>query len=131
MQISARNFGYVFGAAYIVVGLVGFALTGFSDFAASDGHMLLFFEINPLHNVVHLLIGAGMVGAAFAGELAARRVTGLVVVTYAVVGVLGFFLVDQEALNIFALNHADNALHLLSAATGLLVLTRIPAPARA
>jgi hypothetical protein len=56
--------------------------------------MLLFFEINPLHNVVHLLIGSGMVGAAFAGELAARRMTALVVATYAVVGVLGFFLVD-------------------------------------
>lgn len=131
MQISARNFGFIFGAAYIVVGLVGFALTGLSDFAASDGHMLLFFEVNPLHNIVHLLIGAGMVGAAFAGEFAARRVTALVVATYAVVGVLGFFLVDQEALNIFALNHADNALHLLSAATGLLVLTRTPVPARA
>jgi hypothetical protein len=131
MQVSARNFGYVFGAAYIVVGLVGFALTGFSDFAAPDGHMLLFFEINPLHNVVHLLIGSALVGAATVGELAARRVAGAVVVTYALVGVLGFFLVDQEALNIFALNHADNALHLLSAASGLLVLTRTTAPARA
>ena len=64
MQISARNFGFVFGAAYILVGLVGFALTGFSDFAAPDGHLLLVFEINPLHNVVHLLIGSAMIGAA-------------------------------------------------------------------
>jgi hypothetical protein len=131
MQISARSFGYVFGAAYILVGLVGFALTGFSDFAAPDGHLLLFFEINPLHNVVHLLIGSALVGAATIGELAARRTAGAVVVTYAVVGVLGFFLVDQGALNIFALNHADNALHLLSAAAGLLVLMRAPATARA
>jgi hypothetical protein len=35
--MAVRRFALVFGAVYGLVGLAGFALTGFGDFAASEG----------------------------------------------------------------------------------------------
>ena len=53
-----QTLALVFGAIYLLVGIVGFFVTGFSDFFAHDtGKHLLFFEINGMHNVVHILIG--------------------------------------------------------------------------
>jgi len=53
-----RTFGYVFGGTYVLVGLVGFAVTGGIGFAASQGKNLIFFGVNPLHNLVHIAVGA-------------------------------------------------------------------------
>src|SRR5258708_39537253 len=57
----------VFGAVYTLVGLVGFAVTGFSG-----NGTLIIFDLSVLHNIVHLVIGgAGL--AAFASGPAASR----------------------------------------------------------
>src|SRR5215213_5065493 len=45
------------GAIYTLVGLLGFLVTGLDNFAAETNKTLLGFEINPLHNLVHLAIG--------------------------------------------------------------------------
>src|SRR4029453_8756991 len=51
----------VFGAVYVLVGLLGFAVTGGVGFIATDGGLLLgIFQVNPLHNVAHILIGAAL-----------------------------------------------------------------------
>ena len=51
----------IFGAVYILVGLLGFAVTGGVGFLATEGGLLLgIFMVNPLHNVAHLLIGAAL-----------------------------------------------------------------------
>src|SRR3712207_8517045 len=39
-----------------------------AGFAASQGPKLILFEINPLHNIVHLAIGGALLAAARAGE---------------------------------------------------------------
>ncbi|MCI0689393.1 MAG: DUF4383 domain-containing protein [Sporichthyaceae bacterium] len=107
--------GLVFGVVYILVGLVGFAITGAGGFAAHDGgHKLILFEINPLHNIVHLAVGALLALAAVRGAASARAVNTLVGAVYLAVGVVGLFLTSSEA-NILALNHPDNGLHLASA----------------
>jgi hypothetical protein len=50
------------GAVYTLIGILGFLVTGFENFAAETDKTLLGFEINPLHNLVHLAIGlAGLV----------------------------------------------------------------------
>jgi hypothetical protein len=60
------------GVVFLLVGVTGFLVTGFDGFADPDGELLLgFFEINPLHNVVHLLIGA--TGVALWQPLARAR----------------------------------------------------------
>ena len=109
--------GLAFGAIYLLVGIVGFFITGFDHFADNEEHeMLLFFMINPLHNVVHLLIG--VVGLALSRTLAGAKTFGLLLaVGYGLAFVYGVIAVgkDWDFLNI---NWADNVLHLLSAVVG-------------
>jgi hypothetical protein len=106
--------GMTFGIVYLLVGLAGFAVTGGVGFAATDGNPLILFEVNPLHNIVHLLVGALLLGGALRGPRVAKGVNTLVGGVYLLVGLLGLFLVGSSA-NILALNGADNVLHFASA----------------
>jgi hypothetical protein len=108
-----------FGAVYVVVGLIGFVVDS-SGFAETDGGKIFgIFEVNPLHNVAHLLIGAALLLGS--RTLPAARAVNLTVgAAYLALGVLGLFILDSEA-NILALNGADNGLHLASAALLLAV----------
>ena len=105
----------IFGAVYLVVGALGFAVTGGVGFIATEGGLLLgIFEVNPLHNIAHLLIGAALLIAGLASAPAAKTVNIIVGATYLLLGIVGFFLVGT-ALNILALNTFDHFLHLASA----------------
>ena len=103
----------VFGAVYLLVGLAGFLVTGGLPFAGQQGNALVVFDVNPLHNVVHLGIGLALLLASrsVAGARATNATIGAV---YLLVGVLGLFLIGSGA-NILALIGADNVLHLASA----------------
>ncbi|UBH05139.1 hypothetical protein K8P10_000650 [Leucobacter sp. Psy1] len=110
-----RLLGVVFGAVYLLVGLLGFTVTGGVDFIATDGGLLLgIFEVNPLHNVAHLLIGAVLLIAGLASTPAAKGANGVIGAAYLLLGIVGFFIADTAA-NILALNTADHVLHLGSA----------------
>lgn len=126
-----RLFASVFGAVYIAVGLVGFAVTGVDGFAATEGSELIVFGLNGLHNLVHVAVGGLLLLGTSSNAGQNRAVVGLVSAVYAVVGVAGFFLVGTGA-NILALNHPDNVLHLITAVAGAgaLAAGRRPAEAR-
>ena len=112
-----RTVALAFGAVYLLVGILGFAVTAGVDLAARDGELLLgVFEVNPLHNIVHLAIGAVLLAAGFAGTAAARAACTVVGIGYLVVGIVGMFMAGEQSANILAVNGADNALHLASAA---------------
>jgi hypothetical protein len=105
----------IFGAVYLLVGLLGFAVTGGVGFVATKGGLLLgIFEVNPLHNIAHLLIGAALLIAGLTRVAAAKAVNTTVGAVYLLLGIIGFFLVGTGA-NILALNTPDHFLHLLSA----------------
>ncbi|MBM3716860.1 DUF4383 domain-containing protein [Microbacterium enclense] len=105
----------VFGAVYLLVGLLGFAVTGGVGFISTSGNLLLgVFEVNPLHNIAHLLIGAALLIAGLANVRAAKSVNVTVGAVYLLLGIVGFFLVGTAA-NILALNTPDHFLHLASA----------------
>ena len=77
----ARTVAAVFGAVYVVTGLVGFVL---------ETPLFGLFEVNTLHNIVHLLLGAILLYGATSTPVAVmitRGVGGLLVV----LGILGFF----------------------------------------
>ncbi len=58
----------IFGAVYLLVGLLGVAVTGGVGFISTDGGLLLgIFEVNPLHNIAHLLIGAALLFSGIHG----------------------------------------------------------------
>ena len=105
----------VFGAVYLLVGLLGFAFTGGVGFVATQGGLILgIFEVNPLHNVAHLLIGAALLIAGLTRAAAAKAVNITVGAVYLLLGIVGFVLVGTGA-NILALNTPDHFLHLVSA----------------
>ncbi len=102
----------VFGAVYALVGLAGFFVS--ETFAGTDDDTLLGFEVNHLHDLVHLLIGLALLAASRRTE-SARRLNLLIGGTYVVLGLVGWF-VDDTAANVIALNEPDHLLHLASGA---------------
>lgn len=117
----AQWLALVIGVVYVLVGLVGFAVTGFDGFAEPDGELLLGFEVNPLHNIVHLLIGAA--GLALWNRLDRARVYGwLLAIGYGATFVYGLFVANSDdPANFLAINQADNWLHAASALAGLAI----------
>src|SRR3954447_16862937 len=110
----------VFGGVYLLVGIVGFFVTGFDDFAGNHQHeMLLFFMINPLHNIVHIVIG--IAGLLLARTLGGARTYGwLLTVGYAAAFVYGL-IAAGESWDFLNINAADNVLHILTAVVGLVI----------
>ena len=121
----------VFGAVYLLVGLLGFFYVEGIPFAGpnptnSGSNLILgIFEVNPLHNVAHLLIGAALLIAGLASAAAARGTNITIGAVYLLLGIVGFFLAapnnGTSALNFLALNTADQFLHLATAVVLLVV----------
>ena len=104
-----------FGAIYVLVGIAGFFVA--ENFIGQEGDLLLGFQVNHLHNIVHLLIGVALLAAS--KKLATARSANLAIgITYVALAVIGPF-VTRTDLNIVALNTADHFLH---AASGLLLV---------
>ncbi len=117
-RTPAQTFALAFGAVYLLIGILGFFVTGFDGFAAeSYNEKLIVFPLNPLHNLVHLVIGAVWVGASRRHDTAKSTNTAIGV-AYLLVAVLGFlgvlkFLAIEDA------SSSDNWLHLVSGALSI------------
>lgn len=111
-----QTLALVVGAVYLLIGIVGFFITGFDNFFGHTGQTLVGFEINGMHNVVHLLVGVA--GLALARTLAGARTFGLLLaVAYGAAFLYGLFAVGRD-WDFLSLNWADNILHLVSAVVG-------------
>ena len=117
-KTPAQMFALAFGIVYIVVGLVGFAITGFDNFAdnAEPGEKLILFAINPLHNVAHLGVGALLLIGSSKHDTA-KSVNLVVGIVYLLLGILGVagVLVNELINN----NSADTFLHFATAALAI------------
>lgn len=109
----------IFGAVYVLVGLLGFlgepiVVEGaHENMESASGDLLGLFPINALHNIVHLAIGAFLLWGATQHDravLSARVVGGV----YLVVGLLG--LVAPDTFGLMPIGGNDVWLHLASAA---------------
>ena len=91
------------GAVYTLVGLLGFFVTGFDNFAAETDETLLGFEVNPLHNIVHLAIG--LAGLALWRRLDTARTYGwLLAAGYGLAFVYGLFAAGNSDINFLSIN---------------------------
>jgi hypothetical protein len=119
----ARGFALVFGAVYVVVGLLGFIrpLTDAPGDALLHHHtakLLGVFSINWFHNIAHIAIGVlGLVAARQTGT--SRLYARAIGVAYAGLFVIGLF--TGDFLDILPLNGPDNVLHLASAVVALAI----------
>ncbi|MGY1785605.1 DUF4383 domain-containing protein [Geodermatophilus sp. SYSU D00698] len=118
-----QTLALAFGVVYLLVGIVGFFITGFDGFASNrtDGNTdtLLGFMINPLHNVVHVVIG--LAGVLLSRTLAGARTYGwLLAVGYGAAFVYGLIAIDQD-WDFLNVNAADNVLHVATAVVGLVI----------
>jgi hypothetical protein len=116
-RTPAQTFGMTFGVLYLLVGLLGFLVTGFSNFAQDTNTQLIIFDVNPLHNIVHLLIGAALLGGARTHD-SAKTMNTVVGVAYLGVAVIGIF----GVLEFLAIDRGlvpDFWLHLLSGILGV------------
>jgi hypothetical protein len=109
----AKTFALVFGAVYLLVGILGFIL---------PSPLLSIFGVNPLHNIVHVAIGAlWLVSATLApmGADSPRTASAVIGVVLLIVAALGFALPDtfNNLLNPDGNGTlADNLLHLVTGA---------------
>ena len=125
--------GYVFGAVYLLVGLLGFTVSGGHDFAGMRRRQ----AARPVHGqpAAQRRAPAHRRAAGAGARPAARRwpagSTPLVGGVYLLLGLVGLFILTND-VNILALNTPDNVLHFGSAAIllGVGLCRPAAAPAR-
>ncbi len=100
-----------FGAVFLLIGVLGF-IPGIT----TDDKLLGLFQVNTLHNLVHILSGIAALAAA-RSEAYARTYFQVFGAVYALVTLVGF--VMKSVLGLFPVNPADNLLHLVIAAAAL------------
>ncbi len=108
----------IIGATLVLAGILGFLVdAGFDIGDGVSGDRLIVFEVNGIHNLVH--IGSGLLLLAMA-NVASTAKLGLIAfgVVYALVTVIG--LIDgNDVLGLIPVNGADNVLHLALTAAAL------------
>lgn len=103
----------VLGAIFLLIGIIGLFIAG-DHVVSTEGVSLLGFEVNHLHNIVHIVIGGILLAAGLKSIPLAKKANATVGAVYFLVGVIGLFIINTS-LNILALNAADNVLHFVSA----------------
>jgi hypothetical protein len=109
----------IVGVVMTIFGIIGFAVTGFDNFASSSiGDTLLGFEMNPMFNAVSLVVGiAGLV--LWRNDMQSRAYCSAIALLFAVAFVYGLFVVDStDATNFLSLNAADLVLYAVTALVG-------------
>jgi hypothetical protein len=114
-KTPGQLFGLVFGAVYVLVGILGFI-----DPLVDDDRLLGIFGITPLHNVAHLAVGALLLFGSRAPDTArmANLVAGIVYLLLGVLGLFGILIEDGQAIDLNN-NAAGTVLHFATAALAL------------
>jgi len=105
-----KNILYLLGAVLVIVGLLGFV----------NHPVLGIFEVNTLHNLIHLASGILAIVFAGMGTAQGKKFALVLGVVYALVTILGFLL-GGNIFNLIMTNMADNLLHLALAVVFLAI----------
>ena len=110
-----KTFGIIFAVVFILIGILGFI-----PVLAPGGKLLGLFEVDALHNIVHLLSGILAGAAVLSGDIKYMKLYFQIFgIVYALVTILGFVLSGN--LYFMMVNMADNILHLVIAAASLYI----------
>ena len=112
----------LFGALYVAIGIIGFAITGFGGFLQNTDDYILIsgLSVNPFHNLVHLAIGGFLIimsrQATSTAEGACLGVGTFYVAAF-VIGVVGAS--NLTIIGMFGRDDLENFNHLIN---GVLLL---------
>ncbi len=127
----AQRFAQIFGAVYLLVGILGFlpvppilVPADLPVIGPLEGFVLGLFAVNWLHSLVHLAIGAAGL-ASYRNSAGARSYAIGIGVLYLLLFVIGLIL--PTVFGLVPLNSADNILHLVSGAVALAIGLASPA----
>lgn len=112
-------FALLSAAVYLSAGVIGFFVTGFDDFASDTNEKIIILGVNPLHNVVHLVLGGAWLAAASSAANAriGNIALGIGLLVAFVLGMAG----GATFLNIDNAAEPDNYLHLIWGILSLVV----------
>lgn len=100
MTSLTKSVTWVLGIALTLTGIAGFFVDG----------TLLVFQVDTVHNIIHVLSGVVAIAAASSSESYSRMYLIVFGLVYGVVTVVGF-VNGGDILGIFRVNDADNYLH--------------------
>ncbi|MHB8508601.1 MAG: DUF4383 domain-containing protein [Candidatus Dormibacteria bacterium] len=127
MSLSKMAAG-VFGAVYVLVGILGF-IPALTPMGSGTDNLLGLFPISTLHNIVHILVGVAGLAAYSQGAALSRTFAQVVGVTYLLLAVLG--LVIGNSLGFLPIGGLDIGLHAVTAIVLLYVGFAAPNPVEA
>lgn len=109
-----RKISLGFGIFYLAIGVLGF-IPGITMATDMPGHGLLLgiFEVNTIHNLVHLVAGAGLVVAGMSAMGTTAKLNWLLAAIFALLVPASLIAPVVEAV---PLNVPDTLLHVASAA---------------
>ncbi len=99
-----KNILTIFGVIFLAIGVLGFV----------NNPLLGIFEVDALHNIIHILTGALALVAVSMGRGAMSTFSKVFGIVYGLVAVLGF-ISGTTVLGLIPVNLADNVLHLVIA----------------
>lgn len=109
--MNLQTIAWVFAVVFVGVGVLGFV----PGVTTADGLLLGIFQVDALHNIVHIASGLAAAAAVMISAAYTRLYFQVFGVVYAVVTVVGFAQGDT-VLGLISVNMADHILHLVIAA---------------
>ena len=105
----------VFGAVYVLVGILGFLPFLGGSYGIDQHNLLGLFAVNVVHNIVHLAVGGAGLAAYSAGLAASIMFARSVGVVYALLAVLGLIAGSGNFLGLVPIGGLDIGLHAVTA----------------
>ncbi len=102
--ITSRNISLAFGLPFVAAGLIGFV----SNPVLSPNGL---FEVNLMHNLLHVSVGVVFIIGAMSSETAARRTLQSLSIAGVALAILGFVAKSDLLLGLVHVNEADKWLH--------------------
>lgn len=102
--VTSKNISLAFGLPFVAAGFLGFIP---NPVVSPDG----LFEVNFMHNLLHVLVGVVFIIGAMSSEKAARRTLQSLSIVGVALAILGFVAESDLLLGLVHINEADKWLH--------------------